>query len=84
MADINKYFFLLIVQVLVWKTNFDQLDFSEVLNSHKQRAEAEGHPTVADIPPKVQRPTSGRTTGKVSIHVTDLTSLTSRCQNFDQ
>ena len=50
----------------MWKTNFDQLDFSEVLNSHKQRAEAEGHPSVSDIPPKVQRPSSARGTGKVS------------------
>ncbi|WAR26766.1 POC1A-like protein [Mya arenaria] len=44
--------------VLVWKTNFDQVDFTELLQSHKQRAGENGAPTVADIAPKVQRPSS--------------------------
>ena len=61
-----------IFQVLVWKTNFDQMDFSELLKTHKQRSEADPAPTVADIAPKVQRPTSASTTssrgtGKVNI-----------------
>lgn len=44
-------------QVLVWKTNFDQLDFSEVLQSHKNRQEepTPSEPTVSDIPPRVTR-----------------------------
>ncbi|XP_062611577.1 uncharacterized protein LOC134273392 [Saccostrea cucullata] len=42
-------------QVLVWKTNFDQLDFSEVLQSHKNKQEETTpcDPSVSDIPPRV-------------------------------
>lgn len=51
------YCFVIVLQVLVWKTNFDQLDFSEVLQSHKNRQEetSPSEPTVSDIPPRVTR-----------------------------
>ena len=40
-------------QVLVWKTNFDQVDYNEVLQSHRARSAGEPQPpTVQDIPPR--------------------------------
>ena len=69
-----------IFQVLVWKTNFDQMDFSELLKTHKQRSEADPAPTVADIAPKVQRPTSSSTTssrgtGKVNFKLYQMSDF---------
>ncbi|XP_061418754.1 POC1 centriolar protein homolog A-like isoform X3 [Lethenteron reissneri] len=45
-------------QVMVWKTNFDSVDYSEVLRSHKQRANPDPPPYVHDIPPRSPRPHS--------------------------
>ncbi|CAD5115146.1 DgyrCDS4150 [Dimorphilus gyrociliatus] len=40
-------------QVLVWKTNFDQVNYEEVLKSHKGKQTTEStKPTIHDIPPR--------------------------------
>lgn len=39
----------------MWKTNFDQLDFDDVLQSHKERAKSKEPPKVSDIPPRTQK-----------------------------
>ncbi|KAK2184924.1 hypothetical protein NP493_249g11102 [Ridgeia piscesae] len=42
-------------QVMVWKTNFDLLDYADILQSHKSRDRSEvPAPTVRDIPPRVE------------------------------
>ena len=69
------YCFVIVLQVLVWKTNFDQLDFSEVLQSHKNRQEetSPSEPTVSDIPPRVTRkPAKPKSPRGVSITRTGL------------
>ena len=59
-------------QVLVWKTNFDKIEYNEVLQNHKARLRGGGgggsqssvatQPTVKDIPPRIERtqPSSAR------------------------
>lgn len=43
---------------MVWKTNFDQVEYNEVLQSHKARVRGDpAPPTIHDIPPRTeQRP----------------------------
>jgi len=52
------------------------MDFNEVLQTHKKRAENGTAPTVADIAPKVQRPTasagSTRSTAKARVCIGHL------------
>ena len=74
------YCFVIVLQVLVWKTNFDQLDFSEVLQSHKNRQEetTPSEPTVNDIPPRVTRkPAKPKSPRGVSISSTCWLQLVS-------
>lgn len=56
----------LIFKVLVWKTNFDQIDYNEVLQSHhaRQRGEAQP-PTIHDIPPR--SPHASKSPARVSL-----------------
>lgn len=40
------------LQVLVWKTNFDKIDYNEVLQSHKARSQVQPAPHIHDIHPR--------------------------------
>ena len=42
-------------QVMVWKTNFDQIDYNEVLQSHRARSQVQAPPHVHDIHPRSPR-----------------------------
>lgn len=67
--------------MLVWKTNFDQLDFSEVLHSHKKKQEetTPSEPTVLDIQPRVARkptkPKSPRGVGRFTCTISGIEFL---------
>lgn len=52
---------------MVWKTNFDQLDFDDVLKSHKERSKSGPPPKVSDIPPRIQNKAHSPT--RVSVNV---------------
>jgi len=53
--------------VLVWKTNFDKTDYSEVLVSHKTRSRGEAvPPTIEHIPPRSLQPSTSQS--KVKAH----------------
>ena len=56
----------MVLQVLVWKTNFDNIDYHEVLQSHRARSNGEvAPPTVHDIAPRIPH---SRSTSSVSYH----------------
>lgn len=59
-----------IQQVLMWKTNFDKTDYSDVLQSHNQRVQGDApHPTVADIPPRVSQQSGYGKVSRASVKV---------------
>lgn len=51
----------------MWKTNFDQLDFDDVLKSHKERSKSGPPPKVSDIPPRTQNKAPSPTRVSVGI-----------------
>ena len=68
------------LQVLVWKTNFDQIDYNEVLQSHKSRVRGEtaAPPTIRDIPPRaVPKPQVTKVTKVITC--TFIVLLASEC-----
>ena len=44
--------FFFVSQVMVWKTNFDQVDYNEVLQSHRARSQVQAPPHIHDIHPR--------------------------------
>ena len=66
----------LILQVLVWRTNFDQIDYSEVLSAHAARTQGEVEPpTIHDIPPRSAGPKSAPTNVSDLLHLNPLLSI---------
>ncbi len=59
---------ILLFKVLVWKTNFDQIDYNEVLQSHQARLRGEAAPpTVQHIPPRSPHTSSAKSPSRVCI-----------------
>ena len=56
-------------QVMVWKTNFDQIDYNEVLQSHRVRSQSSAPPHIHDIHPRSPHHRHGARSGAQDINV---------------